>query len=299
MKSGKLGAWYQAGRPPFFVATLIPLVLGGVVAHLHGGWNTTRWLVVLFASFLVHLSTNLANDYYDHKSGADAGQSIGGSRVVQEGKITPEELCNAMILFYGAAALCGLWILWDSGVWWLLPLMLFSFCSSLFYTAPPIRYGYLGLGELAVGINMGPVMVVGCAAALSGRLLPQAIWLSVPVGIMVASILFYQSLSDIEPDLAVGKLTLAARLGKRGAIRGMRLFMIAALGSVAALVAAGALNPVVLLSLVTVVPAFQVDRMIRRTRDWKELHDRGGKVRLIYLINGTILIVAAAMSKPI
>ena len=37
----------------------------------------------------------------------------------------------------------------------ILPLVLFAFLSSLFYVAPPIRYGYHSLGEVFVGINMG------------------------------------------------------------------------------------------------------------------------------------------------
>ena len=53
--TGKLRAWYQASRAPFFVATLVPLALAGVIAYKHGGWNTTRWIVICLASFLVHM----------------------------------------------------------------------------------------------------------------------------------------------------------------------------------------------------------------------------------------------------
>ncbi|MEJ2718060.1 MAG: prenyltransferase, partial [Deltaproteobacteria bacterium] len=77
MSRSRLTAWYQASRPPFFVATMIPLALGGVIAHSDGYWDTLRWLILLIASFFVHLSTNLVNDYCDYTSGADAGDSIG------------------------------------------------------------------------------------------------------------------------------------------------------------------------------------------------------------------------------
>ncbi len=130
---------------------------------------------VLLASFLVHLCTNLANDYFDYTTGADSGASIGGSRVIQQGKISLLEIRNAMILLYAIAFVCGIWILWVSQVWWLAAAMVFSFFSSLFYTAPPIRYGYLGLGEVFVGLNMGPLMVVGTAAVLEGRFTARAL----------------------------------------------------------------------------------------------------------------------------
>lgn len=292
MTAGKLQAWYQASRPPFFVATLIPLLLGGAVAFTEGCWNSVRWVVVLAACFVVHLATNLANDYFEYGTGVDDGDSIGGSRVLQEGKITPVEIRNALVLLYTAALLCGLWIVWASRVWWLPFLMIFAFFSSLFYTAPPVRYGYRGLGEVFVGVNMGPVIVTGAAAALTGHFVARSFWLSVPIALMVALILYYQSLSDIGADRSVGKLTLAARLGKRGAIWGFRLFVAATMLSMIVLVMCGFLHPLALLSLVTLAPAYTMDRMIRRTSDWKELHDRGAAVRLFYLANGAILFLS-------
>jgi 1,4-dihydroxy-2-naphthoate octaprenyltransferase len=251
--------------------------------------------MVLLASFLVHLCTNLANDYFDHSAGADSGTSIGGSRVIQEGKITPGEIRNALIILYSMAFVCGLWILWVSKVWWLAGVMAFSFFSSIFYTAPPVRYGYLGLGEIFVGLNMGPVMVVGTTAALTGRFVPESLWLSLPVGVMVAMILYYQSLPDIDEDRRVGKKTVSARLGHPDAIWGFRFFVLAALTSTAGLVMWRVLSPVALVSLLTAIPAFGIDRMIRNTANWKDLHDRGGRVRLFYLINGVILIVSTAL----
>lgn len=289
-----LRAWFQASRAPFFVATLVPLSLGGVVACNEGGWDAGRWCVVLLASFLVHLCTNLANDYFEYETGADSGDSIGGSRVIQEGKITPTQIGKALVLLYSIAFACGLWILWDSRLWWLGTVMAFAFFSSLFYTAPPIRYGYHGLGELFVGINMGPVMVAGTASAVVGRFVPLAFWLSLPIGFMVAMILYYQSLPDIEADAAVGKRTLAVRLGKPTALWGFRLFVAATMISIFGLILAGLVHPAALISLVTLVLAYSVDRTIRVTEDWKDLHDRGGKVRLFYLANGLILILSVA-----
>jgi len=294
MNRERLAAWYQASRPPFFVATLVPLTLGGVVAHAAGHWNTLRWVAVLVAAFLVHLCTNLANDYFDYIAGTDEGGALGGSRVVHEGKITLNELRNALIILYGIAFVLGVWIVWDSQVWWLIGVMGFSFFSSLFYTAPPVRYGYLGLGELFVGINMGPIMVAGTAAAVAGTFIPRALWLSAPIGLMVALILYYQSLPDIETDRAAGKRTIAVRLGNPAAIWGVRLFVASTLATIVLLVAAGQVHPIALVSLVTVALAARIDRMIRTTADWQDLHDRGGAVRMFYLANGFVLLVGVA-----
>ncbi|MFH0959330.1 MAG: 1,4-dihydroxy-2-naphthoate octaprenyltransferase [Pseudomonadota bacterium] len=286
-------AWIQASRTPFFVATLIPLGLGGVVSYSMGEWRFERWLLVLLASFLVHLATNLANDYFDYFEGVDDGDSIGGSRVIQEGKISPRQIGMALILLYILAFCCGIWIVYLSRLWWLAFLMVFAFASSLFYTAPPIRYGYYGLGEIFVGINMGPVMVVGCNAALAGRFTLEAFWVSIPIAIMVAMILYYQSLSDIDEDRAVGKITLAVRFGKPGAIWGVRFFMAASVISIVSLVCFGILRPIGYVTLLTIIQAFSIDRMISQTDDWKELHDKGSEVRLFYLANGIIVIMGS------
>ncbi|MFH0823778.1 MAG: 1,4-dihydroxy-2-naphthoate octaprenyltransferase [Pseudomonadota bacterium] len=294
MKPGTLKAWYQASRPPFFVATLIPLVLGAVVAGQVAEVSYVRWLVVLVASFFVHLCTNLANDYFDYLSGADAGESIGGSRVIQEGKITSDQIRAALYILYGGALVLGLWLVWETQVLWLVPLMGFAFFSSLFYTAPPVRYGYHGLGEVFVGLNMGPVMVVGCAGALAGRFLPDALWVSAPVGVMVAMILYFQSLPDMETDFSTGKRTIAVRLGQGGALWGMRLFLAVALLSMLVLTAAGRISIIGIASLLTLPLALKTDAVIRETEARQDLHDRGGLVRAFYLLNGAILIAAAA-----
>lgn len=292
MDKSVLKAWYQASRPPFFVATLIPLIIGGILAGKEGAWDWTLWLVILLASFMVHLCTNLANDLFDHLAGVDDGDSIGGSRVIQQGKISVKQLAWALVILYGLALVCGLYLLWETRIWWLIPIMLFSFFSSLFYTAPPFRYGYHGLGEFFVGINMGPVMVAGTYWVLTGHLTVEALLVSIPTAVMVAQILYYQSLPDMKIDEATGKRTVAVRLGRRGAFWGLRFFFIAAVVSIVVLSVLKIIHPLGLLSLMTLYLFQRVDRMVSKTENWVELHDKGGKVRKFYLINGLIIITA-------
>jgi 1,4-dihydroxy-2-naphthoate polyprenyltransferase len=294
LSKATVAAWYQASRPPFFVATVIPLALGGVLAAQHGAWDTTRWLVVLLASFFVHLNTNLANDYFDHFLGADAGNSIGGSRALQEGSITLPQYRIALVLLYFLGLLGGLWLLWDTRLLWLIPVMLFSFFSSLYYVAPPIKYGYRGLGEFFVFLNMGPVMVAGTYGVLAGAIQLNVILLSIPTGIMVAMILFYQSLPDMETDVAVGKRTLAVRLGKTKALWAFRWFYLAAVGTIVGLVFENMLPVSALASVLTLAIILPQDRMIRQEKDWTLLHDRGKLVRLFYLANGLVMILSVA-----
>ena len=92
--------------------------------------------------------------------------------------------------------------------------MVFAVLSAVFYVAPPIRYGCRGYGELFVCLNMGFIMVMGSYAVMANGFSAQSLALALPVGLMVAGILYYQSLPEIETDLAAGKRTLANILGK-------------------------------------------------------------------------------------
>ncbi|HNT43110.1 MAG TPA: prenyltransferase, partial [Syntrophorhabdaceae bacterium] len=222
MAGGTLKAWVQASRMPFFVATFIPLFIGWSMAvRATGAVRPGRFLIVLLGSLIVHLITNLANDYFDHLVGTDAGESIGGSRVIQEGKISPQVMLRVIIVLYVIAFFIAYIIVFHFGLHLLAIPILFSAFSSYFYVAPPIRYGYHGLGELFVGINMGPVMVAGTYWVVAGAPALEPLLVSIPVGIMVASILYYQSLPDMKTDEASGKMTLAVRLGRKGAFRGL------------------------------------------------------------------------------
>ena len=290
MNSQKLKAWVQASRPPFFIATLIPLSAGAVLAGKQGCFHVLPFALILFASFLVHFATNIANDYFDHMQGTDAGDSIGGSRVLQEGKITLSELRAAIILLYIAASVVGLALIWSLKLWAVLPLMAIAAFSSLFYVAPPIRYGYHGLGELFVGINMGPVMVLGCFWVLLGHVDWTALPVSVPIGLMVSLILYYQSIPDIDTDEQAGKRTIAVRLGKKRALTGLWVYGMIIYLSIVALIISGGLSPLAWCTFFTSPLLIRLWLLTRTARDWPELDNYGKYIRIFYFINGVIII---------
>lgn len=290
MNSIKLKAWVQASRPPFFIATLIPLCAGAVVAGKQSAFRVTPFVLILFASFLVHFATNIANDYFDHLQGTDAGDSIGGSRVLQDGKITPPELRNAIVLLYTAASVIGLGLTFSLKLWAVLPLMAIAAFSSLFYVAPPIRYGYHGLGELFVGMNMGPVMVLGCSWVLLGRVDWTALPVSIPIGLMVSLILYYQSIPDIDTDERAAKRTLAVRLGKKKALYGLWVYWMVVYASIIVLILRGQLSPLAWCTLLTSPLLIRLWLLARAVKDWPELDGYGKYIRIFYFVNGLLII---------
>jgi 1,4-dihydroxy-2-naphthoate octaprenyltransferase len=290
MNSLKWKAWIQASRPPFFIATLIPLSAGAVAAGKQGAFRLLPFVLVLFASFLVHFATNIVNDYFDHLQGTDAGDAIGGSRVLQDGKITMPELRKAILLLYSSASVIGVGLSLWLHLWAILPLMAFAAFSSLFYVAPPIRYGYHGLGEVFVGINMGPVMVLGCTWVLLGRVDWSSLPVSIPLGLMVSLILFYQSIPDIDTDQKTGKRTLAVRLGKKKALASLWVYWALIYLSIAVLITRNDLSPVAWFSFLTSPLLIRLWLLIRKEKEWQRLDLFGKYIRVFYFINGLIII---------
>jgi len=287
--SSGVAAWVQASRPPFFVATLVPLLVGWVLARSSGP-HPGRFLLVVAACFMVHLATNLANDYFDDAIGADSGESIGGSRVIQEGKISRRAVVRAIVVLYALACAIAVYLVATLHLPAILPFVLFAFFSSLFYVAPPVRYGYHGLGELFVGINMGPIMVVGTYWVIAGSPSWKALYISIPIGLMVASILYYQSLPDMKTDLAAGKLTLSVKLGKKKAATGLVLFFIAIYASILGLVLLRLVTWPACLSVIGIPLFLRLAFLVERIDDWVLLDQYGRHVRLLYFINGCAII---------
>jgi 1,4-dihydroxy-2-naphthoate octaprenyltransferase len=292
VKREKLKAWYKASRPPFYIATFVPLVAGWMLAVRDGAsLQVGLFLLINLYSVMVHFATNLANDYFDHFQGADAGPSIGGSRMLQAGLISIGELRAALLFLYLGSFLLAAGYMTVADMWILSPFVALSIFSSVFYTAPPIRYGYRGLGELFAGINMGPVMVLGCYWIMTGRPSWDVVLVSVPIGIMVAGILYYQSIPDMETDEAVGKITLTVRLGRRGSYVVLIAQWVVVYLLVVGLVADGILSPVALLSLLTIGILIRLLKIIPTVQDWQQLDTHGHYVRKMYFLSGIAIIL--------
>jgi 1,4-dihydroxy-2-naphthoate octaprenyltransferase len=290
MEKATLRAWIQASRPPFFIATLAPLLMGWILAK-NNGWHTGRFFIVVLGSLIVHLVTNLANDYFEYFEGTDAGEAIGGSRVLQEGKISPKKLIKAIIFLYGMAFVVAFYLMFSLNLFAIFPLVLFAFFSSLFYVAPPVRYGYHGLGELFVGINMGPVMVVGTHWVMAGHYNWKSFCVSIPVGLMVASILYYQSLPDMRTDLETGKYTLAVKLGRKGAFWGLIIFWVVIYLTVLILIFVNILSWLSILSLFTIPVFVKMVLIVKKTENWILLDEHGKYVRILYFLSSIAIII--------
>ena len=219
-----LKLWIRAMRVPFSTATIIPVVLGSVLAwHDTAGFFWDRFWLALIGAILIHIGTNLANDYFDHLAGCDKVNTnptpfSGGSRVIQEGLITPRNILYVSLTSFIIGSAIGLYLNYLSGGNVILILGIIGVSLGFFYSAGPLRIGYGSFGELAVGIGFGPLMVMGSYYVQARTLSFEAFLISIPVGILIALVLFINEFPDYEADKSVGKRTLVVILGKRNAV---------------------------------------------------------------------------------
>ncbi|MCG8470975.1 MAG: 1,4-dihydroxy-2-naphthoate polyprenyltransferase [Desulfobacterales bacterium] len=205
--------WHLAIRPKTLPASAAPVLVGIAAAIGDQGFSLLPALFALTGAMLLQIAVNLANDYFDGKSGVDGDDRLGPVRVTQSGLISEKGVFLAMIGCLVAAAFVGLYLIYHAG----LPVLLIGLASVLgvlAYSAGPFPIASNGLGELFAFLFFGPVAVCGTyyVQALTLGLRPLAA--SIIPGLLVAAIMLVNNLRDIPTDTRAGKQTLAVRMGR-------------------------------------------------------------------------------------
>ena len=209
-------AWILASRPKTLPAAAAPVVVGTAVAISEGVFSVGPALAALVGALLIQIGTNLANDVFDFKKGADTTERLGPVRVTQAGLLSPEQVMVGMWLTFGLAALVGLYLVYVGG-WPIVIIGLLSILAGIAYTGGPFPLAYNGLGDIFVFIFFGLVAVCGTYYVQAGTISAAVVWASVPMGFLATAILVVNNLRDIATDRATGKKTVAVRLGRAGA----------------------------------------------------------------------------------
>lgn len=222
--------WFRAFRLPFLTATFVPVILGAVLAWNVGNFFLHRFVLVLLGIAAMHIGTNVYNDYYDHKSGNDAANLFptpfsGGSRVIQEELITAREMFIAASINFLIAIVIGLYLnsLVPGNL--ILYLGIFGILSGFFYSAPPLKVGYRGFGELLIGLNFGPLVVIGSYYVQTGVVDWIVALASVPMALLIIAVIYINEFPDYPADKAVNKNTLIVRIGCEKAVLGYDMIL--------------------------------------------------------------------------
>lgn len=204
--------WILAVRPKTLWAAISPVIIGTAMAVDSGGFHLISALAALFGGVFIQIGTNLANDYFDYKKGADNSERLGPMRVTQAGLVTPSEIKSAAAISFSIALLFGIYLVMRCG--WPIAIMgLSSIFCGVIYTAGPFALSYKGLGDLFVLIFFGPVAVGGTYFAQTLTIEWPVVVAGIAPGLLSVAILTVNNLRDVKSDEQVGKKTLVVRFG--------------------------------------------------------------------------------------
>lgn len=288
--TNKLSAWYRAARPRTLTATYVPLGAAAAIALEQGVFDIVRFVLSLVGALLLQIAANLINEYYDFKRGAEDQKLSGQGMILKNQLLTPRDILIGAIVTVVGGALIGLYLLFQSG-----PLLLWIGLGGvlvvILYTAGPFPLAYNGLGEIAVFIFMGPLMVLGAYYVLARDFSMIPVLVGVPIGFMVAAILHANNVRDIDSDRAVNKRTLAVLLGLRAARIEYLILVGGAYVMVVVMIVAGIMPVTTLLVAVTLPEAYRLIQIIFTSRDNALLHQAQGRTARLHGQFGFWLVV--------
>jgi 1,4-dihydroxy-2-naphthoate octaprenyltransferase len=267
-QTSRAKVWWQAIRYHFVPPSIFPAVLGGLISWANGEFYLWLFLLVLAVIIINNIGLNMTDDYFDYKHAVDRlkpGEKnpyTGGSGTLSSGAIKPKKMFLAFSLCFSVTIAAGLYLTAVRG----LPVLLFGlvgvFCA-VFYTAPPVSFSHHGFGELSVLVNFGGTIGLGAYYVQSQMLTLEAFLATLPIGIMVFSMIVINEIPDVEEDRSAGKITLVVRYGRKA---GVKLYLTSWLCAYAVIVGAVALRliPVfALLSLLSLPHVYRSTKILR------------------------------------
>ena len=217
-------AWVLASRPKTLFAAVAPVLLGSALAFSHSKGNLPAAIAALFGAICIQIATNLANDYWDAKKGADSADRLGPVRVTASGLLKPRTVFLGMVFFFLLATAAGVFLTLRAG-WPVVAIGVASIFFGILYTAGPFSLAYLGLGEVFTFLFFGLVATAGTYFVQALSYSPDAVLLGVMPGCYSVVLIALNNLRDRATDQRVNKKTLAVRFGEKFARIEILLFL--------------------------------------------------------------------------
>ena len=209
-----ISKWLISVRAAVLIMTFLSAAIAGILAIQDGSFHFGRWLLLTIGLVMAHATNNLLNDYTDYRRGVDQDnyyRSQYGPQVLVHELMTQRQLLTYAAVTGLIALAAGLvLIILQGGLTWIL-LALGAF-FVLFYTWP---LKYIGLGEIAVLIVWGPLMIGGGYYVITGNWEWNVILASLPYALGVTGVIFGKHIDKFEMDKEKKIYTLPVILGEK------------------------------------------------------------------------------------
>lgn len=216
--------WFKNARYVALPQSVMPAILAVCMAVNAPDFSFLQALLAVLGVMFGHLGINLLDDYFDYKVKDTSFRNqlthqgfrarIAKCHYLTSGAATVRQLFIACIAFCTIALVCGLIIFFKRGM----PIFYLALATAILgysYSGKPLKFSYRGLGEIQIGLMFGPMLMSGVYYAACGIFNWSVLFVSVPVGLLVANIVYSHAIMDYKPDKQVGKMTFAILLGKK------------------------------------------------------------------------------------
>ena len=257
--------WLIATRSAVIVMTVTSAAFAGMLAFKAGAFDWLLWLLVTFGLCLAHATNNLINDLTDHWRGVDKDNSFRtqyGPQTVEEGFLSVRQILTYAALTGLVALAMGAYLVVLRGETALALLALGAF-FVLFYTFP---LKYIGLGEPAVLLVWGPLMVGGGYFIITGDWNNNVAVASLAYALGPTAVLFGKHIDKMETDREKKIRTLPVILGERYARCAVMMMLVAQFLVIGYLMGIGYFSPALLAVLLAVPSLRRIWRMYRHPR---------------------------------
>src|SRR2546430_1041625 len=304
-----------ASRASVLVITFISCAIAGLLAIRFGRFDPLLWGLAALALLLAHATNNLLNDLTDHLKGVDTNnyfRAIYGPHALEHKLLSVRGLL-AYAAFSGLIAIAiGAYLVSVRGpiaLW----LMLAGAVFVLFYTYP---LKYIGLGEIAVILVWGPLMIGGTYFVVTGTWDWTPVVVGLPYALGATTVIFGKHIDKLADDRTRGIHTLPVLMGETAA-RWTLVAMVALMYlTVVYLVVTAALTPVVLIVALALPKAraalaiFTKPRPTERPPQWPErawplyfvrmafVHNRRFGLLLLLGLVGDVALTSIRLAYP-
>ena len=292
----KAAAWFWAARPFSLTASIVPVLVGSAMAA-GAGFDWTLFALALTGSIAIQIGTNLTDEYADHRRQGASAKFLAPHKVLQRGELSQGAVLVGMALSFGYGAAAGLVIVAQVG-WPILAVGLAAVAAAYLYSAGPRPIGDVGLGEPAVFLLMGMLMVCASYYVQAQTLALAPLLFALPVAFFVTAILHCNNLRDVDEDRANGKRSLAGRLGRERSEAAYAALLGAGYASL--LGAALATAPAHLWALVALATApwgWGAVGMLRRAQDRADMNRLMVRTASLHWRTGLLLAAGLTLSR--
>jgi 1,4-dihydroxy-2-naphthoate octaprenyltransferase len=212
----------QLSRLPFLTPGLAALITGIVLAVSDGAKPALPLVALsLVGIAFIMLTTYYFNEFFDYEGdriNKTFTKFSGGGRALVDGKVPRRIARIAGWASVGVLVLIAVvyMIFYLADYPLLLPLGLFGAFCGMFYTHPPFKWSYQGIGEIVIGGCYGVLALFSGYYLTSGTANLDMLVVGIPASLTVAGVILVNELPDFDADRKIGKNTLVVRFGLKG-----------------------------------------------------------------------------------